>query len=339
LIIKFKLGEEIRSLGALNASNASFDALRQAVMRCFKLKALNLVDKYSLQYADDEGDMIRISNNDDLQEAYALYSDAGKSELIIHLASANAADFGFELVDDDDKALLNKSTVIANSRKSVEAAPVAPTVVREVVFEQKEIVVYKDHPLLNVPLAEFVQHLNYTDRSKVDANSRIRKTWRVKNIGACAWPDGCILMYSSGDKVFEAREFITKTVHPGDEIDLSIDVTTPARGGRYTTFFRMMTPNGKQAFGPHLWIDVNVHAFEEVELKKVESPKPTPKPAEPAVVDSPVAECPQTFGKYNAGMLQLWNMGYKDTGRNLYLLDKYNGDTQNVVLFLIEHQV
>jgi hypothetical protein len=303
-------------------------------MRCFKLKALNLVDKYSLQYADDEGDMIRISNNDDLQEAYALYQDAGRSELIIHLASANAADFGFELVDDDDNKL-NKSTVIRKSEPA--PAAVAPTVVREVVIEQKEIVVYKDHPLLNVPLAEFVQHLNYADRSKVDANSRLRKTWRVKNIGACAWPDGCILMYSSGDKVFEAREFITRTVNPGEEIDLSIDVTTPARAGRYTTFFRLMTPNGKQAFGPHLWIDVNVHAFEEVEVKSVpKKPEPVAVVApEPVVVE---AECPQTFGKYNEGMLQLWNMGYKDTGRNLYLLDKYNRDTQSVVLFLIEHQ-
>jgi len=335
LIIKFKLGEEVRSWGALNSSNASYDALRQAVMRSFKLKALGLVDKYSLQYADDDGDMIRISNNDDLQEAYALYSDAGKSELLIHLASANAADFGFELVEDDDK--LNKSTVISGSRKP-ESSP-APTVVREVVVEQKEVVVYKDHPLMNVPLAEFIQHVNYNDRSKVDANVRVRKTWRVKNIGACAWPDGCILMYQSGDKVFEAREFITRTVYPGEEVDLSIDVTTPSRGGRYTTFYRLMTPNGKQAFGPHLWIDVNVQAFEEAESKKVVALKPEPSPAvvspEPVAADS---ECPQTFGKYNAGMLQLWNMGYKDTGRNLYLLDKYNGDTQSVVLFLIEHQ-
>jgi hypothetical protein len=311
-------------------------------MRSFKLKALNLVDKYSLQYADDEGDMIRISNNDDFQEAYALYSDAGKSELIIHLASANAADFGFELVDDDDNKLLNKSTVISSSRKSdTSPAPAVPTVVREVVVEQKEVVVYKDHPLLNVPLAEFVQHVTLADRSKVEANSRIRKTWKVKNIGACAWPDGCILMFQSGDKVFEAREFVTRSVYPGEEIDLSIDVTTPARGGRYTTFFRLMTPNGKQAFGPHLWIDVNVHGFEEViEVKKPEPAKPTPKPVDkPVAVEPPAeAECPQTFGKYNEGMLQLWNMGYKDTGRNLYLLDKYNGDTQSVVLFLIEHQ-
>eukprot|EP00475_Leptophrys_vorax_P005766 TRINITY_DN13490_c0_g2_i1.p3 TRINITY_DN13490_c0_g2~~TRINITY_DN13490_c0_g2_i1.p3 ORF type:complete len:344 (+),score=91.29 TRINITY_DN13490_c0_g2_i1:1427-2458(+) len=339
LIVKFKLGNEVRSLGSLNQSNATYDAIRQAVMRVFKLKGLSLVDKYSLQYADDEGDLIRISNNGDLQEAYALYLDAGKPELMIHLASANAADFGFELVD-DDTGITNKSSNVS-SRNAVdwEAQPVhtvAPVVQREIVVEQKEVVVYRDHPLLNVLLAEFVEHVTYPDRTIVGANSRLRKTWRVKNIGACSWPEGCILMYQSGDKVFEAREFITSAVHEGEEVDLSIDVTTPARAGRYTTFYRLANPSGKQAFGPHLWIDVIVQGAAAIpaedDSKRVEHPKPLP-------IETPAAplECPQTFGKYNAGMLQLWNMGYKDTGRNLYLLDKYNGDTQNVVLFLIEH--
>jgi hypothetical protein len=146
------------------------------------------------------------------------------------------------------------------------------------------------------------------------------------------------LVYSSGDKVFEAREFITRAVYPGEEVDLSVDVTTPARAGRYTTFYRLAVPSGKQSFGPHLWIDVEVRgsaASNRDDSKVVEIPKP--KPVEPAFVVPEESQCPQTFGKYNEGMLQLWNMGYKDTGRNLYLLDKYNGDTQSVVLFLIEH--
>ena len=322
LIVSFKRGEDVRSFGPMKQSDASFVNLKNTAAKCFKLKPASSIDNYSLQYADDEGDLIRLATDADVVEAFSLYTAAKRKEIVISLENASSADFGFELVDDEFSS--KPKTTMVVDKPSPDTFPVISKAAEEKAAP---------HPLLNTLLAQFVEHVTLPDRIVLQGGDRARKTWRVRNIGACAWPEGCVVSFSSGDDCFKAREFITKSIEPNSTVDVSIDITIPSKQGRYTSFFHLTDPSGKKAFGPHLWIDVVVAApvEEKAVSKTVEPPKP--------VVQAPSAhECPQTFGKYNEGMLQLWKMGYKDCGRNLYLLDKFNGDVQSVVLFLIEHQ-
>ncbi|HSM72275.1 MAG TPA: NBR1-Ig-like domain-containing protein, partial [Anaerolineales bacterium] len=50
--------------------------------------------------------------------------------------------------------------------------------------------------------AKFIADVTIPDGTRFDANTTFTKTWRLKNIGACAWTSGDVsLIFDSGERM------------------------------------------------------------------------------------------------------------------------------------------
>ena len=113
---------------------------------------------------------------------------------------------------------------------------------------------------------------------------------------------------------------LDKVVMPGEEALLAISIT-PIGKGRVTGFYRIQCED-QSAFGPYLWTDLV--------LKPIGSGS-----REDSALRS--ESCPPTFGKHDDSMKKLWDMGFKDTSVNLFLLEKFGGSVDQVISSLAPH--
>lgn len=110
------------------------------------------------------------------------------------------------------------------------------------------------------PMARFIKDVSLPDGSTVFPGSEVTKTWRIRNDGQVAWPEGVVLTFSSGDLLAASQNDLTSAVaalKPGDEADISVRLTIPEATGRHVTYFRLRTKEGN-IFGQRLWADVRV---------------------------------------------------------------------------------
>jgi hypothetical protein len=123
------------------------------------------------------------------------------------------------------------------------------------------------------------------DGSKVAVGSVLHKVWRVKNIGATAWPAGTSLQFVGGDVLPAAADAAQSSVPlaaPGATVDVSVHVKVPEVAGRHTGYYRMQLPAGPQ-FGSRMWVDVMAQAVEAAPAPAKPAPAtaaaPAPAPA------------------------------------------------------------
>lgn len=73
------------------------------------------------------------------------------------------------------------------------------------------------------PALRFVRHVTCPDSTLVPPGVVFCKTWRVRNDGKSAWPEGATLMHSSGDQLtFEDPVALDILPGPGEEIDITV---------------------------------------------------------------------------------------------------------------------
>jgi hypothetical protein len=89
--------------------------------------------------------------------------------------------------------------------------------------------------------AEFVADVTYPDDSEMGLSDHFTKTWRLRNIGSCAWTSGYSLVFVSGERMGapDSQQLTTGTVAPGAAIDISVDLVTPAEPGTYQGYFKL----------------------------------------------------------------------------------------------------
>ena len=92
----------------------------------------------------------------------------------------------------------------------------------------------------------FVKDVNIPDDTEYDGGEDFTKTWRLKNTGSCTWTSGYSLVFDSGDAMGApaSTQLTTGTVAPGQEIDVSIDLTAPDDPGTYKGNFKLRNPGG-----------------------------------------------------------------------------------------------
>jgi len=111
------------------------------------------------------------------------------------------------------------------------------------------------------PRAAFVEDVTFPDGSTVAPNQTLVKTWVMKNVGNDQWPVGTQLVFLGGAVTptdAKALESIS-LAQPGEAVQLSVEVRTPARAGHHMGYFRLTTADGRK-FGHRIWVDVNVDA-------------------------------------------------------------------------------
>lgn len=108
------------------------------------------------------------------------------------------------------------------------------------------------------PALRFIRHVTYPDGTVITPGTTFTKTWRVRNDGNKAWPEGVTLIPAGGDSLCPEDTVLSL---PGMQIDeeqeVHVTLQAPEKPGLYTQYFRARTRE-QQLFGHRLWVSVMV---------------------------------------------------------------------------------
>ncbi len=139
---------------------------------------------------------------------------------------------------------------------------------------------------------KFVKDITVPDHTSFAPNTSFTKTWRLQNAGTCTWTSGYHLVFDTGDALNGPSSIsLPGNVAPGQEVDVSINLKTPADTGEYTGYWKLENASGHR-FG---WGDGDKAIWAIVDVKT------TPVPF--AVIgvdmsvdhDNVVADCPYAY--------------------------------------------
>lgn len=180
------------------------------------------------------------------------------------------------------------------------------------------------------PSARFIRDVTVPDGTIFLPGQAFTKVWRLGNDGRTAWPAGTTLRFETGDQMSGVPREVP-IVEAGNSADIVVEMKTPAKRGKYMSYWRLCDANG-HPFGHRVWVDLEVQ--EPVPVAVV---PPVPSVAVPApviapapVVVAPVPPRPPQFA-YQSQLDQLNGMGFIDVERNKALLVRYRGDIVQVV--------
>jgi hypothetical protein len=112
--------------------------------------------------------------------------------------------------------------------------------------------------------AQFIADVNVPDGTIMVPGATFTKTWRLKNVGSCAWSTSYQLVFFSGDQMGAAASApFPKNVAVGQTVDVSINMTAPSTAGSYRGFWMFKNANGALfGIGPQAnkpwWVDIKV---------------------------------------------------------------------------------
>lgn len=115
--------------------------------------------------------------------------------------------------------------------------------------------------------AQFIADVTIPDGTNFAANTAFKKTWRIKNIGTCAWNSNDVsLIFDSGEKMgAPASLALPTTVNPGATVDITVDMTSPAAAGHYFGYWKFKSNSGG-TFGigstanKSFWVEIYVNS-------------------------------------------------------------------------------
>ncbi|NWF62692.1 MAG: hypothetical protein HXY38_00125 [Chloroflexi bacterium] len=113
--------------------------------------------------------------------------------------------------------------------------------------------------------AQFIADVTIPDGTSFAPNTAFKKTWRIKNIGACAWNSSDVsLIFDSGERMSAPASLaLPATVNPGATVDITVDMTSPASAGHYFGYWKFKS-NSAGNFGigstaqKSFWVEINV---------------------------------------------------------------------------------
>ena len=108
--------------------------------------------------------------------------------------------------------------------------------------------------------ARFVTDVAIFDGTQMAPLTRFTKIWRLKNVGEVPWPEGSKLLFVSGDRMEAELSVVVsaRSVSPGEEIDIAVDMIAPNEIGRYLGYWRLVGPWGRRKFGQRIWCHIQV---------------------------------------------------------------------------------
>jgi hypothetical protein len=111
---------------------------------------------------------------------------------------------------------------------------------------------------------QFVGDVTIPDGTTYAASQGFVKTWRLRNVGSCAWTSDFDLVFISGNVMGAASAVDTNaTVNPGQTADYSVSFVAPSGAGTYQGNWELRSGNGV-IFGlgsngdKPFWVKINV---------------------------------------------------------------------------------
>ena len=93
--------------------------------------------------------------------------------------------------------------------------------------------------------AGFVDDITVPDNTSFLPNTAFVKTWRLKNTGSCTWGSGYSLVFHSGDSMGGAASVaLPATIAPGQTVDVSVSLKSPASTGTYKGNWMLKSDSG-----------------------------------------------------------------------------------------------
>lgn len=97
--------------------------------------------------------------------------------------------------------------------------------------------------------AEWLGDVTVPADTLMPSGSVITKVWRVKNAGSCTWTPSYTLVFTGGNlPAVATTTFLPGSVPPGQIVELSVTVTTPASTGIFQSTWMLRNASG-QMFG------------------------------------------------------------------------------------------
>jgi hypothetical protein len=113
-------------------------------------------------------------------------------------------------------------------------------------------------------LARFVADVTIADDTRFSQGDNFTKTWRLRNEGSCTWTTDYKLVFDYGDKLGGPSHVdMPRTVHPGETVDVSVDLEAPNSDGNYQGFWKLADEDGhKFGIGANaqvaFWVKIRV---------------------------------------------------------------------------------
>jgi hypothetical protein len=112
--------------------------------------------------------------------------------------------------------------------------------------------------------AQFVADVTIPDGTPFNAGDSFDKTWRLKNVGSCAWTTSYNLVFDTGNQMnAPAATSLPKGVAPGETIDLTVKMTAPTTVGLLRGYWKLKNAAGVlfgigQAADKSFWVEIRV---------------------------------------------------------------------------------
>ncbi|MDR3575955.1 MAG: NBR1-Ig-like domain-containing protein [Anaerolineaceae bacterium] len=138
--------------------------------------------------------------------------------------------------------------------------------------------------------AGFFGDVTIPDGTSFAQNVSFVKTWAIRNEGTCSWGADYSLVFYGGDQMSGPLSIPFSAAAPGDIMNISVNLKSPAAGGSFTGLWEFQDPSGKR-FGVNsggvdpIWVKIGVTIFNQVgEIVPVGA---TPLPAMVAANNAP----------------------------------------------------
>lgn len=170
-----------------------------------------------------------------------------------------------------DQALWANPVVVSKNAPPPVTVPPATTVVPTTAI-----------PPSSCDKAQFVADVNVPDGTVMNPSQLFTKTWRLKNIGQCAWSTSYQLVFVSGAQMGAPNSApFTSNVAVGQTVDFSVNMTAPTASGSYRGYWMFKNANG-QLFGigtqanKPWWVDIKVSGYPVTPGTPTNTPTSTP---------------------------------------------------------------
>jgi hypothetical protein len=105
--------------------------------------------------------------------------------------------------------------------------------------------------------AVYVNDVTIPDNTIMSPGQTFIKTWLIQNNGTCTWDTNYKFAFASGDIMSGVSTAMTQSVAPGQQIEISVNLTAPTQPGTYKGYWRMINNSGV-FFGDSPWVLIQV---------------------------------------------------------------------------------